>query len=111
LGININAGLMFTGDTEIFNVGDVSMATIMFVGADLSYNIMGSHHIILNGDYHENAFGGYNTSLSVLESSPSSLGLGYATQVFKTRFFIGYKKGLNGATADHSLLFSIKKIR
>jgi hypothetical protein len=110
LGLNINGGVMFTGDAKNFNAGDVSMADIMFLGADLSYNIMGSHHIILNGDFHENAFGGY-TNLSVLESSPTSIGFGYAAQMLSTRFFVGYKKGLNGATADHSLMLSIKQIR
>jgi hypothetical protein len=110
--MNMNIGMMYAGDAENFNSnsGKVAMADVIFAGADLSYRFFNDHYLILNGDFHENAFKGY-TKISVLESSPTSVGLGYAKNFSRNRFFFGYKVGLNGASADNSLMFSFKQLR
>lgn len=107
--LNVNLGYMLTGSADNFERGSVDMSDVMFFGADFAFSPFEFHYFIFSVDYHQNVFEGY-TEIPVLEDPPLSTGLGYAFQRRRTRFHAGMKLGLNGASADQTLLISVKHL-
>lgn len=105
---NINLGSLLLSDSKLFkNNQKVDLKNIAHLSADYAYRILNNSYIITALDYHQNPFEGY-TQLSILDKSPFSLGAGFSFNFKKYRYYLGNKFGLNGASSNHQILFSIR---
>ena len=105
---NVNVGMIMTDSADNFeNYGPVGLKDILFFSADYGYNLWKKHFLILGLDYHENAYEGY-TALPVLQDPPASVGIGWAMNYQRFKYYYGLKQGLNGASADIQVLFSLR---
>lgn len=106
--INYNIGSVFTGDSKNFeSTSNVELANIIFFNADWGYRVFEDIYLMTSFSMHQNGWKGY-TNMSMLEDDPASIGVGALLNRDRMRFYIGYKRGLNGATVDQQFLFSVK---